>query len=150
MVKNGNKKQKGMIMKKSMWMMAVLVLVGASAFGMSVKETSATFSNVTTNDTVLDSADLSVVGSVFQVVLDVSAATAIDIDIVDSTTGVTIYSADAVAADVVLFPSWELTDSAGAGTTNYISPFVAGLTVKAGDAAATNQNLTVKVIYKKE
>jgi len=137
-------------MKKSMWMMAVLALVGAMAFGGVVKETSATFANVTTNDTVLNSADLSVVGSVYQIVIDVSAATAIDIDITDTETGTTVYSADAVTSDVTLFPSWELTDSAGAGTTNYISPFVAGLTVKAGDAAATNQNLTVKVIYKKE
>ncbi|HKL22505.1 MAG TPA: hypothetical protein VJ904_11915, partial [Tichowtungia sp.] len=60
------------------------------------------------------------------------------------------YSADSVAADVMLFPAIELTDSAGAGTTNYISPFVAGMTITAGDAAATNQNLAVQVIYQKD
>ncbi len=137
------------IMRKMAILMLLVLLSGLMAFGGPVKTATATVRNVTMNPSTGEPVDFLFTGVIEQMVLSLSTATEIRVHISDSTTGAVIYTNDALSADVVLFPVVEQTDTAGAGTSTYVSPEVSGLTLLSYGANATNQNLTVTVVYKK-
>jgi len=136
----------------------LVLAVGFVAQAADIQSITVTMSNVTTNDVTLDTETADIQGEIKMIGISVSNSDPVDIDITDALTGVSIYSADAVAADVTLVPMVAATGPTGADVsfindtaTNvvYVAATCVGVKIEAGDADAGTQDLTIRIIADK-
>jgi hypothetical protein len=138
---------------------AVAGLVACAAFGGEYEESYVDITGTTNAATAVTGTVTAVNGPIVQMHVVLGTATNVDVDITvdpaDSNEDeFTLYSADDVTADTVLYPVFDRTDSAGAAlTSDPPGPYVCtGDAVKCvvSDWAQASKTVRVKIVWEKD
>ena len=142
-----------------LYISAVTCLMACAAHGQQFQSAFVDITGTTTAATAVVASFAQVRGPVVQMHVIMGTATNVDVDVVvdpsyASEGNFTLYTADDVDADTIVYPVFDRTDSAGAAlTSDPPAPYVCmgdPITVTVSDWAQTGKTVRVKIVWIKD